>query len=257
MKILMIGDVVGRGGCAFVEKALPLLRRTHGVDLVIANGENSAEGNGILPGSAQQLFDAGVDVITLGNHALRRREIFPMLEEREDIVRPANFHPSAPGRGCCIYDCPGKPRVAVISLNGSSYMDYTFENPFGCADRLLSEITAPIIIVDFHAEATAEKLAMGFYLDGRVTAVAGTHTHVQTADDRILPQGTGYITDLGMCGSFNSVLGVKPELAINRFVTSLPTRFENDSGFCRLSGIVLMVDNATGRTVAIERVNHE
>lgn len=257
MKILMIGDVVGQNGCAFIEKRLPALRREYGVELVIANGENSAEGNGILPASARLLFDAGVDIITLGNHALRRREIFPTLEEREDIVRPANFHPSAPGRGCCVYDCPGKPRVAVINLNGASYMDFTYQNPFDCAATLLSAVTAPIVLVDFHAEATAEKLAMGFYLDGRVSAVVGTHTHVQTADERILPGGTGYITDLGMCGSFNSVLGVKPELAVNRFLTALPTRFENDPGFCRLSGVLLTVDNTSGKTVEIRRVNDE
>ncbi|MEG2120267.1 MAG: TIGR00282 family metallophosphoesterase, partial [Pseudoflavonifractor sp.] len=227
------------------------------VDLTVANGENSAEGNGILPASAQTLFDGGVDIITLGNHALRRREIYPLLEEREDIIRPANFHPTAPGRGLCIYDCPGKPRVAVLSLNGSSYMDFTYANPFETADRLLEGLDAPIVLVDFHAEVTSEKLCMGFYLDGRVSAVAGTHTHVQTADERILPGGTGYITDLGMCGSFNSVLGVRPELALHRFLTSLPTRFENDPGYCRLSGILLEIEDSTGKTTKITRVNVE
>ncbi|MEG1942696.1 MAG: TIGR00282 family metallophosphoesterase [Angelakisella sp.] len=257
MNILIIGDVVGQNGSAFLGKRLPSLRQKHKVDLVIANGENSAEGNGILPASAQQLYDAGVDIITLGNHALRRREIFPMLEEREDIIRPANFHSTAPGRGVCIYDCPGKPRVAVINLSGSSFMEFVYQNPFDCADALLAEISAPIIIVDFHAEATAEKLALGFYLDGRVSAVVGTHTHIQTADERILPGGTGYLTDLGMCGSFNSVLGVKPQLALNRFLTAMPTRFENDGGFCRLSGALLTADNVSGKTTAISRINVE
>lgn len=257
MKILMLGDVVGKNGCAFLLEHLPELRRRHSVTLTVANGENAAEGNGILPASADSLFDAGVDVITLGNHALRRREIFPMLEQNPQIIRPANFHHSAPGSGLYIYDCPGKPRVAVISLAGTSYMDFTYANPFETVESLLPGIDARIILVDFHAEATSEKLCMGFYLDGKVTAVVGTHTHVQTSDHRILPGGTGYITDLGMCGSFNSVLGVKPELALHRFLTSLPTRFENDPGPCRMSGLLLDVNDQTGKTCEVTPINIE
>ena len=256
MRIIMIGDVVGQNGCAFVRARMPALRREYAPDLIIANGENSAEGNGILPSSADYLLDSGVDIITLGNHALRRREIYPVLEESQQIIRPANFHPEAPGRGSCWYDRPGLPRVAVINLTGTCYME-SYQNPFDCADQLLKQADAPVILVDFHAEATSEKLSMGFYLDGRVTAVAGTHTHVQTADERILPGGTGYITDLGMCGSFNSVLGVRPELALRRFLTCLPTRFENDKGFCRLSGIFLEIDNSSYKIAKISRLNIE
>ncbi len=257
MQILMIGDVVGQGGCAFVRQCMPALRRLYSPDLVIANGENSAEGNGILPSSADHLLDSGVDIITLGNHGLRRREIYSVLEESDQVIRPANFHPEAPGSGICVFDRPGMPRVAVINLNGTCYMDTAYENPFDCADRLLKKIDAKVIVVDFHAEATSEKLCMGFYLDGRVSAVVGTHTHIQTADERILPGGTGYITDMGMCGSFHSVLGVRPELAIKRFRTNLPTRFENDPGPCRLSGVLLEVDPKTGKTIQIQRINLE
>ena len=257
MNILMLGDVVGQNGCSYLMDTLPGLRRQYGVDFVVANGENAAEGNGILPASAAQLLDAGVDVITLGNHGLRRREIYPLLEEQRQIIRPANLHPSAPGVGYCLYDCPGKPRVAVLNLIGTCYMDFAYHNPFDAADQLLDELAgqADVILVDFHAEATSEKLCMGFHLDGRVTAVAGTHTHVQTADERILPGGTGYITDLGMCGSFNSVLGVKPQLALHRFRTNLPTRFENDPGFCRLSGVLLQTQGNSSTIYEITRIN--
>lgn len=255
IKILMLGDVVGANGCSFMMKHLPALKKNHGVGLVVANGENAAEGNGILPASVQQLFDAGVDVITLGNHALRRREIYPTLEDCPQLLRPANFHPSAPGSGLFVYDCPGKPKVAVISLSGSFGMDFAFCNPFVLMDDLLKNLDAKIVLVDFHAEATSEKLSMGFYLDGRVSAVVGTHTHVQTADERILPLGTGYITDLGMCGCFQSVLGVKPELAMARFLTALPTRFENDPGPCRMSGVLLDIEDSTGRPSGITRIN--
>ncbi len=257
MKILMIGDIVGRGGCEFVQSKLSAIKKEHSIDFVVANGENAAEGNGILPASADSLFACGVDIITLGNHTLRRREIYDYLDNREEIIRPANFHSSAPGRGYTVYDCPGKPKIAVINLVGSMYMDVAYSNPFEMADSILEKIDAPIILVDFHAEATSEKLCMGFYLDGRVSAVVGTHTHIQSADERILPQGTGYITDMGMCGSFNSVLGVKPQLALQRFLTRMPTRFENDTGYHRLSGVVLDIDNKTGKTLSITRVNVE
>lgn len=256
MRVIMIGDVVGQNGCNFIRKQMPYIRRKYQPHLIIANGENSAEGNGILPCSSTYLLNSGVDIITLGNHALRRREIYPILEESEQIIRPANFHPQAPGRGFCVYDRPGLPRVVIINLMGASYMD-SYQNPFDAIDRLLEQIDAPIILVDFHAEATAEKVAMAFHLDGRVSAVVGTHTHIQTADERIFPGGTGYITDLGMCGSFYSVLGVKPELALHRLRTGLPTRFKNDEGACRLSGIWLEIDDKTGKTTALERINLE
>lgn len=254
MKILFIGDVVRQIGCDFLLRELPQLRRQYRADLCIVNGENSAEGNGILPSSAEQLLDAGADIITLGNHALRRREIYPVLEESDRIIRPANFHSSAPGRGWCLYDQPGKPLAAVINLQGN-YILESHENAFDCIDRLLEEIKAPIKIVDFHAEATSEKICMGLYLDGRVSAVIGTHTHIQTADERILPGGTGYITDAGMCGVFDSALGLAPEPAIRRFRTGLPARFESTTGPVRLSGILLEVDDKTGRALQIMRIN--
>ena len=256
MRIMMLGDVVGQNGCAFLRQRMPVLRELYAPDLVIANGENASEGNGILPASADFLFSAGVDLLTLGNHGLRRREIYPYLEEREDIIRPANLHPDAPGRGWCVYDRPGLPRVAVVNLLGVTFMDWQ-RNPFDTMDALLPQIDAPIILVDFHAEATSEKVALGFYLDGRVSAVVGTHTHIQTADERILPGGTAYCTDLGMCGAFQSVLGVRPEAAIRRFRTGLPTRFENDPGPCRISGIILDFPNNSCENTQISRINIE
>ncbi len=253
MRILMIGDVVGRGGCDHLAKVLPGIKRMYTPDVVIANGENSSEGNGLLPSSAEHLWDSGVDIITGGNHTLRRRELYDILDENENIIRPANLHHTAPGRGVTVYEGMHF-KLAVINLMGVAYME-PLENPFECIERLLADIDCKHIMVDFHAEATAEKLCMGFFLDGRVSLVVGTHTHVQTADERILPAGTGYITDIGMCGSFNSVLGVKPEAAIRRMRTHLPTRFENDSGEHCLSGVVADIDDSTGRTIKIERIN--
>lgn len=255
LRVMILGDVVGQGGCDHIRAVLPGLRRLYSADVVIANGENSAEGNGILPHSANHLMDSGVDVITTGNHALRRREIYSLMEERDWLIRPANLHPEAPGRGFTLYD-GRRFQLCVINLMGTVYME-NLENPFDCIDRILQGVQTKNIIVDFHAEATSEKLAMGFYLDGRVSAVVGSHTHVQTADERILPKGTGYITDLGMCGAFHSVLGVRPELAIRRLRTHLPTRFENDPGPQRLSGVVVEINPQTGRAIKIERINVE
>jgi len=257
MKILMIGDVVGNHGTFFLAERLPALKRKLGAELTIVNAENSAEGNGVLPASADRIFAAGADIITLGNHALRRREIYSYLDEHEDICRPANFHTTAAGHGYCTYDCPGKPKVTVINLCGTCYMDTAHENPFDKVNEILEQIDSRVVLVDFHAEATSEKLCMGFMLDGKVSAVLGTHTHIQTADHRVLPNGTGYMTDIGMCGSFNSVLGVKPELALNRFLTNLPTRFENDTGAVRMSGVLLTIDNATGKCIDIVPINEE
>lgn len=240
MKILFVGDVVRQAGCDFLRRELPNLRRFYGADMTIVNGENAAEGNGILPGSAELILDAGADVITLGNHALRRREIYPMLEESDRIIRPANFHASAPGRGWCLYDCPGKPRVAVINLQGN-YLLESHENAFDCMNRLLEEIDAPVKILDFHAEATSEKICMGLYLDGRVSAVIGTHTHIQTADERLLPGRNGLHYRRGDVWGIRFRAGAgQPEPAIRRFRTGLPTRFESVNGagaaFRRIAG---------------------
>lgn len=251
MKILTIGDVVSSFGCEYLRQELPKLKRELDADAVIVNGENSAVGNGITPKSADFLLDSGVDVITLGNHSLRRREIYDYLDdETNPIVRPANYHKSAPGRGYFIID-KGSFRIAVINLQGMIYLD-PIENPFSVIDGIIDEIKdmgIKVIIVDFHAEATSEKRAMGFYLDGRVSALFGTHTHIQTSDNQILPQGTGYITDLGMTGTYYSVLGVDPECIINKLKTNLPVKFENNNGPCVLEGCLFEIDNETGKTV--------
>ena len=255
MKILTIGDVVARQGCDCLRHILPGLKRELGAKLTIVNGENSAVGNGILPGSAQFIFDSGADVITLGNHGLRRREIYPMLEENEFLLRPANYHPSAPGRGSVLLDM-GAAQVGIISLQGAAFME-PIANPFDAADRevhRLKEAGAHIILIDFHAEATAEKRALGYYLDGRVSALFGTHTHVQTADEQVLPGGTGYITDLGMTGPQHSVLGVSPQAAIEKMRTGLPVRFTHPDGPCVLEGCLFDIDEKTGKTRSCTRI---
>ena len=249
MKILTIGDIVSKQGCEHLRRELPRLKRELEADLVIANGENSAVGNGILPQSAEYILDSGVDVITLGNHSLRRREIYDYLDSNKPIIRPANYHSSAPGKGYIIVD-KGRFQVAVINLQGIVYLD-PIENPFSVIDRIVDEIKAQgvkIIIVDMHAEATSEKKAMAFYLDGRVSALFGTHTHTQTSDNQILPNGTGFVTDIGMTGPYYSILGVNPECVIEKLKTGLPVRFTNDDGPCVLEGCLFEIDNTTGKT---------
>ncbi|MDD5921369.1 MAG: TIGR00282 family metallophosphoesterase [Oscillospiraceae bacterium] len=252
MRIMAIGDVVGQAGCDFLRQKMPQLKEKYRPDFILVNGENSAEGNGILPFSAKQIFDCGADVITTGNHGLRRREINEMMDEQIGLIRPANYHPDAHGAGVYLYDALSY-QIGVVNLQGDVFLE-TYENPFGCMERLLPQIEADIILVDFHAEATSEKLGMGYFLDGKVSLIFGTHTHVQTADEKILPGGTGYITDIGMCGPAYSVLGVAPELAIRRMRTHLPTRFENASGPCSLGGIVADIDLKTKKTTAIQRI---
>lgn len=255
MVILAIGDVVSSQGCDYLQKELWKLKKEYKPDLVIVNGENSAIGNGILPQSAQQIFDSGADVITLGNHALKRSEIYPFLDSRSDIIRPANFHKSAPGNGCALVDL-GRTQAAVINLQGTVYLD-NLESPFDAADREIEfarKSGAKIIIVDFHAEATAEKRALAFYLDGKVSAVFGTHTHVQTNDAQILPCQTAYISDIGMTGPYYSVLGVEPALAIEKIRTNLPVRFKNPDGPCVLEGCVMEIDEKSGLAVSIQAI---
>ena len=255
MNILAIGDVVGSIGCKFLRAHLPQLKKVKGVDLVIANGENSADGNGITPTSARFLFDSGVDVITAGNHTFRRREVYEELDTSPFLLRPGNYPDSAPGRGWCLLD-RGAYRVAVLNLQGVVYME-NLRCPFEEADRMVREAKeagAEAVFVDFHAEATSEKKAMGFYLDGRVTALFGTHTHVQTADNEILPGGTGYITDLGMTGPKLSVLGVEPELAIRKMKEKLPVRFEYAEGPVFLNACLFTADLSTGKTLETERL---
>lgn len=253
MKVLCIGDVVGSVGSEFLRKTLPGFKKLKGIDFVICNGENSADGNGVLPTSAEYLFKSGVDVITLGNHSFQRKEIYSFLDEEEAIVRPCNFpSPSTPGRGYCTIDL-GRTSVTVINLMGQEFIDIRVDNPYYAIDEILKKVDSKIIIVDMHAETTSEKKAMGYYLDGRVSAFFGTHTHVQTADECVLEGGTGYITDVGMTGPVVSVLGVKKEIIINRFKTKLPERFENAEGECMVNCIMFDIDEKTGKTKKVER----
>lgn len=256
MNILVIGDVVSAAGCEFLRSVLPTFKKVKGIDLCIANGENSAVGNGITPFSANYLFDSGVDFITTGNHVFRRREFYEMLDEREDIIRPANFHRENPGKGYAVIDM-GFARVGVINLSGTVYMDRC-ANPFDTVDEILPKLSdCKIILVDFHAEATAEKRAMGFYLDGRVSAVFGTHTHVLTADAGLLPKGTAYITDIGMTGVKHSSLGVDPAISIEWLRTGMPARFDPAEGACMMNGCIFEIDNKTGKALSAEPVNIE
>ncbi len=254
MRLLFLGDVVGLGGCEFLMKKLPLYKRENGIDVCIVNGENSAQGNGVTPKSLKMIFDCGADFITLGNHTYKRPEIMEHLDGCFDVARPYNYPIGAPGKGVGIID-KGRYRVAVINMLGTVYSE-PLGNPFNEIDNALKEIDGcKITVVDFHAEATAEKRAMGFYLDGKVTAVLGTHTHIQTADEQILPNGTAYITDVGMCGPVQSVLGIEPSLAIKKFKSNLPVRFENATGEYMLNGVLIDIDEKTGKAQSIERVD--
>lgn len=254
VNILCIGDVVGPAGLQFLRARLPALKRLKGVDLVICNGENTAEGNGVTPATAEHLFDSGVDVITTGNHCFRRRESYSLYDSGGMLLRPANLPSAAPGRGLCVADL-GRARVAVINLLGTLYLESN-RCPFETLAALLRTPDLPkICIVDFHAEATGEKRAMGFFADGKATALFGTHTHVQTADEAILPHGTGYITDVGMTGAIDSVLGVKPEISIRRFTTRMPTRFELAKGPCHMDCVLFTADERTGLCAAVERLS--
>lgn len=252
--VLALGDVVSQSGCDFVRKKLPGLKRENKIDFCVANGENSAKGNGITPQSANELFSSGVDFITTGNHAFRRNEIFDFFDERDDIIRPFNYPPGAPGRGVSVVDL-GRTRLAVINLMGTMLMN-PLENPFYAAERaLLQTEGCKIVLVDFHAETTSEKKALGFYLDGKVSAFFGTHTHVQTSDETILSGGTGYITDLGMCGPEKSVLGVKKEIVIKSFKTNLPQHFEAaDDESCVLCGCIFSIDEKSGKCLQTKRI---
>ncbi len=252
MKILFIGDVVGQNSCEYLGSKLPKIKREHSIDLTIVNGENSADGNGITPFSANLLLNGGADIITTGNHCFRRREMNDMYEESSVIIRPANLG-EIYGNGWCIADM-GSARVAVINLMGMAYMD-NCDNPFFCIDKILKEIDTPNIIVDFHAEATSEKKAMGYYLEGRVSAVLGTHTHVQTNDDEILGHHTGYITDVGMTGAKRSVLGVDKDVIISRLTTYYPQKHTYPDGEIMINGVVLEIDKKNGKCLSIEKIN--
>ena len=252
-KVLAIGDITGERGVDHLRRHLRALKKEKSVDFVVANGENAA-GNGLLPAHAEEIFAAGADVITLGNHSYGKTQITGYLEESPYILRPANFTGRAPGRGWAVYDL-GRVQVGVLNLIGRCDLDFNAENPFTTADRLLKSPDKPtFILVDFHAQATSEKLALSYYLDGRVSALWGTHTHVPTADERVCPKGTGYITDLGMTGPQHSVLGVSPQAAIEKMRTGLPVRFTNPDGPCVLEGCLFDIDEKTGKTRSCTRI---
>ena len=252
-KVLAVGDVVGNPGLDRVRRSLRYLKRKTGADFVIVNGENAAV-VGMTAQQGEDILDAGADVITMGNHTFNKREIVPFLEECPQIVRPANLAPQVPGRGWAVYESKAGD-VAVLDLLGRCSMDFGPDNPFLMIDKILKEITAKIILVEIHAEATSEKLAMGWMLDGRVSAVWGTHTHVPTADAQVLPKGTGYVTDLGMTGPRDSILGIKPELSIAKFRGDLPERYRWADGPTKMEAVLFTIDSATGRCKAAERVD--
>jgi metallophosphoesterase (TIGR00282 family) len=253
VNILFLGDVFGQPGRDAVVRELPGLVDELAAGFVIANGENIANGAGITSKLAQKLLGAGVDVITTGNHVWRQREVYPFLDASDRIVRPANFPPSAPGRGLTVRTSHSGDEVAVINLMGQVFMG-TGISPFRIVDALVDEAQtmAETIVVDLHAEATSEKVAMAHYLDGRVTAVVGTHTHVQTADERVTERGTAAITDVGMCGPYESVIGVRTEIILRRFLTELPAQFEVSEGDVRIDAVVVTAEG--GRATAVQRL---
>jgi metallophosphoesterase (TIGR00282 family) len=250
LKILAIGDIIGRPGRYAVRKLLPALCHEHGTDLVVANGENAAGGLGLTPSTADELFDSGIDVITSGNHIWRHKEILPYLDGGLALIRPLNYPPASPGRGYLFHS-----NVLVVNLIGRTFMG-NFDCPFRAMDQLLAglENKPKVIIVDFHAEATSEKVAMGRYLDGRVSAVLGTHTHVGTIDADILPGGTAYVTDIGMVGPANSVIGDNVSSVIERFLTQIPGRLSVGEGLVDFNAILVEVDEDTGRATDIKRI---
>ncbi|MDD7771755.1 MAG: TIGR00282 family metallophosphoesterase [Firmicutes bacterium] len=251
-RVLAVGDVCAASGVAYLGQKLRGLKKLYGVDFCVVNGENACV-VGITPRQAEEIFDAGADVITLGNHAFHRREIADYLDDNPYILRPANLSPLYSGKGLGVYDTRAGA-VAVINLIGRCNMDFGPDNPFLLAEKLLRQVQTRLILVDFHAEATSEKLAFGYWADGRVSAVWGTHTHVPTADEMILPKGTGYVTDLGMTGPAVSVLGVRPEQSISLFRGGPRSRFEPAPGPCKLEAALFTLDTATGLCTGVERV---
>lgn len=251
VNILAVGDIV-TVGLNFLRKKLPALKKHYNIHFTVVNGEN-ASGTGITPDQAEDIFYSGADVITLGNHTWNRREIENYLDDNRYIVRPANYAPQVPGRGWCEVET-SFGTICVINLIGRCSMNFGTENPFFEADRILKKTDAKITLVDFHAEATSEKLAMAYYLDGRVSALWGTHTHVQTSDGCIMPNGMGYITDLGMTGVIDSVIGIKPESSISMFLGNPPRRYDQAKGTCKLEGAVFTVDSSTGKCLNIETI---
>ncbi len=258
MKILFIGDIVGSPGRGAVKGLLPVLQKEYQLDFVVANAENAAGGSGITPPIARELFEAGVNVLTSGDHIWKKREIFEIIDKEERILRPLNFPAGVPGRGACLYKAKNGSPIGVVNVNGRVFME-ALECPFKSTRQAIEELSkeAKIIIVDIHAEATSEKVALGWYLDGKASAVLGTHTHVQTADERILPGGCAYISDVGMTGPLDSVIGRRIEDVLERFITGVPVRFEIAQENIQLQGAVLDIDDGTGKANSIVRVQRK
>ena len=252
-RVLAVGDVVGNPGLEQIRRNLRQMKRQYHADFAVVNGENAAV-VGITPNQADSILDAGADIITMGNHTWSKREIVPYLEDNSRVLRPANLAPQLPGSGVGVYETKFGP-VAVIDLIGRCNMDYHAENPFLMVDKLRTQLDTKLILVELHAEATSEKLAMGYMLDGQVSAVWGTHTHVPTADARILPKGTGYVTDLGMTGPQESVLGIQPRLSIANFRGDLPDRYRWADGPTKMEGVLFTIDTNSGRCTGVRRAD--
>jgi 2',3'-cyclic-nucleotide 2'-phosphodiesterase len=256
LRILFFGDVVGRPGRDILAKRLPDLKRELGADVVIVNGENSAAGAGITPQICREFFDLGADVVTLGNHSWDKREITTYIDEEPRLIRPLNFPAGTPGFGSYVVRHGGKPVAAVVQAHGRVFIPLLLEDPFRALAEEVERLrkVTPVVVVDLHGETSSEKMAMGWYLDGQVTALVGTHTHVQTADEVILPGGTAYLTDVGMCGPWISVIGSDRNLVLERFLTQMPVRLEVAKGPAILSAVVIDADEATGHATAISRI---
>ncbi|MBP2630711.1 MAG: hypothetical protein H6Q70_1339 [Firmicutes bacterium] len=250
----MIGDIYGKTGRQAVTQYIPILKTKYQLDMVVANGENSAGGVGITKKVLDEIVAAGVDVVTSGNHIWDKKEIFQFIDQEPYLIRPANYPPETPGKGYCIFEVNDK-KIGVANISGRTFMP-DLDCPFRKADEILGVLAqeCDMILLDFHAETTSEKMAMGWYLDGRVTCMVGTHTHIQTSDERILPEGTAYITDLGMVGPWNSVLGVDKDLVVKKFLTGLPVKFDIASGPHVFCGLVIMVDDQTNMVQKVKRI---
>lgn len=256
VRLFFVGDIIGKPGRQALSASLHRIVDRHLIDLVVANGENAAGGFGLTGETAGELFSLGVHVLTSGNHIWDKKDALPLIDSDERILRPANYPPETAGRGWGLYETASGVQVGVVNLEGRVFMN-NLDCPFRMADELVGLLrqTTPVILVDFHAEATSEKRALGWYLDGKVSAVVGTHTHVQTADEEILPNGTAYLTDAGMTGSFDSVIGMNREQAVRKFVSQMPVKFDVAKRDIRLNGVVVEVDEETGRALQVTRVS--
>ena len=256
MNILCIGDIVGKPGRVAIEEALPSLKKEFQIDFVVVNAENAAGGAGLTSKISQELLKAGCDVLTLGDHVWDQKELEGYLDQTDAVIRPANFPEGTPGRGWCVQKTASGQKIGVVNLLGRVFMRYHLECPFRTLERIIEQIRkeTPVVIVDMHAEATSEKVALGHFVDGRVSVVFGTHTHIQTADEKVLPKGTAYITDLGMTGPYDSVIGQRKEDIIKRFLTSMPAKFQVAENDVIVHGVVIKVDDKTGRAQRIARV---